>query len=403
MTDPTMSAQEAADALGVSVATLYAYVSRGLVRSEAEGRSRARRYRREDVEALLTRKEQRKEPEKVAETALNWGAPVLESSLSLIRDGRLYYRGREAVGLARAWSFERLAAFLWTGDAEAAVFEPPTPAFSVRARAVLGLVEDLPIVERFEVMLPVLAAEDWAAYDTRPTAVAQTGARLVAHLTTMASGSEAPTGSVAASLAAAWAPDQPGAAAALDAALILAADHELNVSAFTARCVASAGSTPYAVVTAGLAALRGPKHGGHCDRVEALFAEAGSPRMAAATLAGRLRRGEAVPGFGQPLYPQGDPRGAALLALAAEVAPGSGAVALATALAEAARSLLHEHPTIDFGLVALARALGLPPGAPIAIFALGRSVGWIAHAIEQYQADRLIRPRARYVGLPPEA
>jgi citrate synthase len=402
MTDPTMSAQEAADALGVSVSTLYAYVSRGLVRSEAEGRSRARRYRREDVDALLTRKEQRKEPEKVAETALNWGAPVLESSLSLIRDGRLYYRGREAVGLARAWTFERLAAFLWTGDSEAAVFETPTPALSPRAGAVLALVADWPLVERFEVMLPVWAAEDWAAFDTRPAAVAQTGARLVAHLATMASGAEAPTGSVAASLAAAWAPDHPKAAAALDAALILAADHELNVSAFTARCVASAGSTPYAVVTAGLAALRGPKHGGHCDRVEALFAEAGSPRMAAATLAGRLRRGEAVPGFGQPLYPQGDPRGAALLAIAAEVAPGSPAVALATALSEAAEALLHERPTIDFGLVALARALGLPPGAPIALFALGRSVGWIAHAIEQYQTDRLIRPRARYVGLPPE-
>ncbi|HYG62404.1 MAG TPA: citrate/2-methylcitrate synthase, partial [Thermoanaerobaculia bacterium] len=119
-------------------------------------------------------------------------------------------------------------------------------------------------------------------------------------------------------------------------------------------------------------------------------------------LADRLRRGEEIPGFGQPLYPEGDPRGKALLALAAEVAPGSKEVELAEALAEAGRELLGEHPTLDLGLVAVARALGLAERTPLALFALGRAIGWLGHAIEQYAAGRLIRPRATYVGEPPE-
>jgi citrate synthase len=183
----------------------------------------------------------------------------------------------------------------------------------------------------------------------------------------------------------------------VEAALILAADHELNVSAFTARCVASAGASPYQVVIAGLAALQGGKHGGNCERVEALFAETGRPERAAAVVAGRLRRGEGIPGFGQPLCPAGDPRGKELLRLAAELAPDP----VAEALCEAARAVLQEHPTIDFGLVTLARALGLPDGTALGWFALGRTAGWIAHALEQYASGEMIRPRAHYTGPAP--
>jgi citrate synthase len=193
----------------------------------------------------------------------------------------------------------------------------------------------------------------------------------------------------------------------LEAALILSVDHELNVSSFTARCVASAGSTPYAAVGAGLAAIQGIHHGGHSERMEALLAEAGAARgdpnvEVPATIAGRLRRGEPVPGFGHPLYPGGDPRCRELFRRIAADFPGTEAAAFADALATAGRDLLGEHPNVDAGLAVTARALGLPRGSALVIFALGRTVGWIGHAVEQYREGRLIRPRARYVGERPE-
>jgi citrate synthase len=166
--------------------------------------------------------------------------------------------------------------------------------------------------------------------------------------------------------------------------------------------VASANGSPWDVVSAGLAALKGSRHGGHTERVEALFREAGTAEGARRVLADRLRRGEPIPGCGHSLYPDGDPRGAALLAMAVAIAPVSPEVELALAMADAYRELIREHPTIDHGLVALSRALDLPAHTPLALFALGRTLGWIGHAIEQYAANKMIRPRAAYVGEMPE-
>jgi citrate synthase len=186
-------------------------------------------------------------------------------------------------------------------------------------------------------------------------------------------------------------------------ALVLYADNGLNPSSFTARCVASAGSTPYALVSAGLAALQGSKHGGACERAEGLLAEARESRGAHATVVARLRRGESIPGFGHPLYPEGDPRAAMLLDLIAEARPKSADVALSLALVKAVREVMNEQPTIDFAVVTLCRALGLPAGSALALLGVGRVVGWIAHGLEQYREGREIRPRARYAGDLPRA
>jgi citrate synthase len=186
----------------------------------------------------------------------------------------------------------------------------------------------------------------------------------------------------------------------LRSALILCADHELNVSAFTARCVASAGSNPYAVVLAGLAALGGTKHGGVSTRVESMLqAMRGAPDVGAA-VGERLRRGEPIDGFGHPLYRDGDPRSMALLQLLRERYPASAELAFVTDFADAAAAALREHPTIDFALAAVSRVLKLPAGSPLALFAIGRTIGWIGHALEQYATGMLIRPRARNVGVP---
>ncbi|MFN8642613.1 MAG: citrate/2-methylcitrate synthase [Candidatus Binatia bacterium] len=120
-------------------------------------------------------------------------------------------------------------------------------------------------------------------------------------------------------------------------------------------------------------------------------------------MAARLRRGEAVPGFGHPLYPDGDPRAGYLLDRVAAHRPRSAEVARVRALVDAVGAAMNERPTIDFAVVALCRVLGLPAGAPLLLLGVARVVGWIAHGLEQYQEGRAIRPRARYAGALPAA
>jgi citrate synthase len=397
-----LTAAEATTKLGVRLPTLYAYVSRGLIRSETTGGdSRTRRYNREDVEQLKERKEQRRNPARVAQQALHWGAPVLESALTLIADGKVYYRGYAALKLAATRSFEEVAGLLWTGELSGALFAE-SRAPQVEALVYPKAPSDslaLSRLELFQVVLALAAASDPAAYDLRPAAVAQTGARILRLLTASARGAKKTArGSVAESLQRSWSPGRPRAAELFNAALILCADHELNISAFTARCVASAGATPYAAVIAALSAFQGAKHGGHSKRVEALFHEIGSASNAHRVLANRLKRGETIPGFGHPLYPEGDPRGQMLIQMTAEAFPRARRIALAKTIADEAFRLIGEYPTIDFALVVLAQVLDLPDESAMTLFALGRTVGWIAHALEQYQLNELIRPRARYVG-----
>ncbi len=396
--DLYLTSRRAAEELGISAATLYAYVSRGWIRSEADN-GRSRRYLADDVRRLKERKRQRRDPARVAEEALHWGAPVLESGITRISGGRFYYRGRDVLSLAAENTIEQVASLIWTGDmsGEADIFQGASvlPASfdsaseSLRSLAPVGL---------FQSLLPLAAAGDAASYDLRSLSVARTGVRILRFLTAVAAGGNALEGGVSRTLQRAWAPLFPEAVALLDVALILCADHELPVSTFAARCVASSGATPYAVVTAGLAAVQGVKHGGAIELTETFLGEVEASGDARGVIAGRLRRGERVPGFGHSLYPEGDPRGAALLGLVERVLPRSPSVGLSGKVVREARNLIGERPTVDFGLATLARALELPPGSAVALFALGRTVGWIGHAIEQYESDAMIRPRARYVG-----
>jgi len=396
-----LSAHDAAAELGVSLATLYAYVSRGLVRSEREGAARRRRYLAEDVWMLNERKRARRDPARTARDALHWGMPVLESRLSVIHGGRLFYAGIDAVELARSRRVEEVAALLWTGDLSAPLSADALRIDAARWRTIAALAQRLPALEGLQLFLPLVSAHDPFAYDLRPAAVHRAGAHILRVLAAAAVGAQPSLQPVARVLQRRWAPRDPEAVRLLDAALVLYADNGLNPSSFTARCVASAGSTPYAVVAAGLAALQGVKHGGACERAAGLLDEVRDPHSAQATVAARLRRGEAVPGFGHPLYPDGDPRAAFLLELIASYRPKSAEVARARALVEAVRDTMGERPTIDFAVVALCRTLALPPSAPLLLLGVARVVGWIGHGLEQYQEGRAIRPRARYAGALP--
>ena len=386
-----LDAGEAVAALGVSRATLYAYVSRGRIRSEATpGGERRRRYSRDDIERLAARSRERRNPEKAAEQALHWGLPILESAITLIADERIYYRGHDASVCARERSVADVAALLWTGAADGAVLAAPP-----HARTKRGGTTDMPFIAAAQSALALASSADPLAYDLRPHAVTRTGWRILWLLTRLAAGDYRNASTIDATLAAAW--GVPRSADLLRAALVACADHELNVSTFTARCVASAGASPYNVVIAGLAALEGTKHGGATARMDASWDTLRRSGDLRAALTERLRRGELIEGFGHPLYPGGDPRAALLLSLL----PKGKAASFARELAAAAKAVLGEAPTVDFALVAVARALALPAGAALTLFAIGRTIGWIGHAIEQYAASAMIRPRAKYVGVTP--
>ena len=402
--DRFMTACEAALALGVSPATLYSYVSRGMLHSEpVAGKPRLRRYAKEDVLRLIDRKESRRNPARAAVKGLHWGSPVLQSALTLIESGRFFYRGMDAIELAETATLEEVAALLWTGDPKRArdLFSgecaplPPRPANLFKQIFLLGP------VERCQTVLAFAAGRDLSAYDLRPAAVPRTGVKILRLAFSAVVGSLV-SSPLDTALVRAWIASRKSSAPLLRAALILCADHELNVSAFTARCIASARATPYEVVMGALAAFRGRRHGGVSEEVEILFREAERVRDCRPIVAKRLRLLGRVPGFGHQLYPQGDPRAQKLISLA-QTYGRHAEWELAKRLVQAAHDLTGERPNLDFGLVMAARALQLHSKAPMAIFALGRTVGWIAHAIEQYADNELIRPRAHYVGPVPFA
>lgn len=397
-----LNARDAAAHLRVSRQTLYAYVSRGLLHADTPPGARASRYRRAEVERLALQHGAARNPKQAARTTLDWGLPVMNSALTLIHDGRLYYRGQDVQALADHATLEDVAALLWQCEASrivaAAHVEP-----DARTLAALAGPRGLPHPRRglaaFHGLLALQRAPR-AGLDDTP----QAGARLLSWMraaTTLRTLPAAAAGQpLHRQLQRAW--RRPAAVAdTIRAALVLCADHELNASSFTTRCVASTGAALDACVAAGLAAVSGARHGGVTATVEALWprwmalprARAGAPLALpglATTPAGALQE----IGFGHPLYPDGDPRAQALLARLPRDA------ARERLIAE-----MHERtglqPSIDFALVAVRRHLGLPAGAAFALFAIARTVGWVAHALEQRAAGGLIRPRAAYVGLPP--
>jgi citrate synthase len=385
-----LSAKETADLLGISRATLYAYVSRGLLRSEPVlDDTRERRYRQEDVTLLKRRKEARRDPSQAAAQSLRFGGPILSSGITLIQDGSLFYKGRNALKLAEHTSLEDIATLLWNGSRDLPRRRSSTPASTRRPSREIKL-------DQIQAVLALGSSTDPAAYDLRTNAVRQTGWRILDILASQVSGKNMDL-PMHQALQQTWAKKDNSAGEIIRAALVLCADHELNISAFTARCVASAGASPYDVIVAAMAALKGQRHGGQSESAAALLAALQSGRDLRRVLAERLRRGERIPGFGHPLYPDGDPRAKFLLDLLYGQ-HDSVAVHSVKSISQAGTKVLGEYPNLDFALAAISHCFGFPKGAPLCIFALGRTVGWIAHAMEQYESGDFIRPRAQYNG-----
>src|SRR5260370_32167613 len=244
-------------------------------------------------------------------------------SICLIEQGRLFYRGKDAVRLSEEATLEDIAPLLWRAEEDADLDANRPGAFpdSISASG---------LIERCQISLAAMADEDLPAVDLTRTGVIRTGRRILRVLAASVAPLPPLPEPVHRQLAAAWSLDHVRAEI-LRRCLVLIADHELNASTFVARCVASTGASPSAVVSAALSALSGRRHGGASARAEAPFAEIGREGDPMAVMASRLARGEDLPGFGQFLYPAGDPRAVAILDAVARELPETRALIETTA------------------------------------------------------------------------
>jgi citrate synthase len=408
-----ISAAEATRLLRIKPQTLYTYVSRGLIRSVAQLDDKRRLYHREDIQNARTRGLARRGQVAAAEGAMRWGgAPVIDTAITEITPEGPRYRGRLALDLARAGtSFEAAAELLWTGVLQHApqrwqLGELPA-GFGARLDAAARADPPLPILHLFALAAGLLGAGATVRGEIGRGYTLSAGRDLVLVLAgcfgylARRPGFRMPRGETGvAEFAARTLLARPSAQAidAIDRALVLSADHELSSSTFAARVAASTGVELRACIQAALVTHSGSTLGGGCDIAEDLLQDARTRAEVRQRLAAAEKAGQRIPGFNLPLYPKGDPRARYLLELARSLDARSPRAETIYAFIEEAEERLELRPSIEVGLVALAAALGLPERSAGALWALGRSAGWIAHVIEQRFAGFVLRPRARYGG-----
>ena len=414
-----IGAAEAARRLGIKEASLYAYVSRGvLTRRKAEG-SRSSLFDGAEVERLARRGRPRvtsADPAAYSSERAGGRGPTeirIETAITEITDDRLSYRGIDATTLAADRSLEEVAYLLWsgslplTGTAEGE-WQATAQALAAGTSAQAALPTGTLPLERLQVIVPALAAADPLRLHLDPPAVMAAGRCLIGGMTDClpsASRPGSPTSAVPAATIAGRlvgklcpAERADGLVEVVRAALVLLADHELAASTFAARVAASMRADPYAVVATGLGAVGGALHGGASFGAEIMLRAATQPGDAGRVVGELLRRGERIPGFGHFVYRGSDPRAVYLLDRLRQTVPDSGPLAVAEAVLAEARKRALPAPNIDFALAVLATTGQMIPGAGEAIFAVARAAGWLAHALEEYARNTPIRPRGIYTG-----
>lgn len=442
MQEPTawLSTRQVSDLLGVKPETVYAYVSRGLLHSRREPGGRGSWFDPREVEQVAEHTRQAASAAASASGGGRSAQPVIATELTLLSAGALYYRGLDAARLAReAVAFERVAGLLWSGELVEQPFEAGRQAVELVRRVAAALPDGTRRPDLLRVIPPMMAATDPLRFDLSPDSVRAAAAGLLAVMVealpvvpganagsepeslaslgsreavgrTSSSGPgemlDLPSASVARRL---WPrlTDRPATAAgirALNAALVLLADHDLAASTVAARVAASARAHPYAVLTAALGAFDGPLHGAAGSHSYRLFSDALRYGDPVAAYAERLRTQGVVEGFGHAAYPEGDPRARVLLDLIDAAGPEicDAVRAVADGLIAAARRRGPGLPNIDFALPLLTHAYGMVPDAGEVVFIVARTVGWIAHALEEYEEQPLrFRYQGTYRGRPP--
>jgi len=321
----------------------------------------------------------------------------MDSAIATITEQGAIYRGVNCVDLAEKDTLEHTATLLWDVTGVDPFADDNCPEVSDAMRAIADAARRAAPIDRAIAVLALAASADPHAFTRAPDGRAMVGARIV-RLIVATMLNRAPSAEpLHLQIAGAWAADNKHAADLIRRALVLLADHELNASTFTVRCAASTGLNLYDAVIPGLAALKGPKHGG-AGVLASRLVKTMVDHDVEPVIRERVALGERFAGFGHGVYKRGDPRAMSLLeALTRSGAPRKFTREIPERIAEATGEFVN----IDYALAVLVHALRMPVGSELALFAMARSVGWVAHASEQLQHGKLIRPRARYVGPAP--
>lgn len=393
-----LTTREAAERLGVKPETVYAYVSRGQLGSRRDPGGRGSTFDAKEVEALVRRGRRQA-------AAGGDGTPVVRTGITLIDKDRYYFRGVDATELARRYRYEEIADWLWTGTLERGVrFTAPAEPLAAARRAVEALPAHSGSTDRLRVAAVAAAAADPLRFDLSPAAVTGVGRMLIPTLVdALPVLGTAPRGDdpLARRLWSRLTARQPDEAflGAMDRALSLLIDHDLAASTLAVRVAASARAHPYAVVSAGLGALDGPLHGAASGLAHRMLAEVLERGSAAPVVADHLRAGRRVPGLGHRLYPAQDPRAEALFGLLAEIPDARPAMEAAREVEATAARQTDLHANVDLALAALSVSAGMTAEAGETVFAVARTAGWIAHALEEYEERPLrMRPSGQYHG-----
>jgi len=404
-TDQFLSGAKAADFLGVKSATLYAYASRGLIESVASDKGRERRYRLTDL-IKLRQSSRGFKSVKDTDTPV-WTGPVIKSSITEITNAGHRYRGQDAIKLAREDKpFEAVAELLWETTSRQKSWSKLKPlALPKQAKSMISAdVDQLDLLKfllaTLEMTEPVhrkLLAED--AFDAARQLMVTMAVTLGISEGRDKYISDGPFPIAQTLLFAISGKESLERARVINRALVLCADHELNASAFAARVAASCDASLYSCLLSALGTFTGSFHGSASRRAEDLVNGSLTYKTARAWLKEYLRQFDRIPGFGSDLYEEGDPRGRLLMETALAISSKNKHLKRLIELVDCVREQLGKHPNLDVGLAAISYALDLPAGSGSTIFAVSRTSGWIAHAIEQrLYGGGIIRPRARYIG-----
>ncbi|MGH2457360.1 MAG: citrate/2-methylcitrate synthase [Chloroflexota bacterium] len=353
---------------------------------------------------------------------------VATTSISEVRGqtGELLYQGYDIRELARESSFEEVVWLLWHGElpspSELTAFRAELARNRTLPTGTAALVDRLAAIPASPMVMLRMATSRLEIEDPRASSIARpdeqaASLQLVARFPTIVAryarrrrGREpvepppnADTATAFLTMLHDQAPSQEGSHA-LDGLLILHADHEFNASTFTARVIAATLANVYASVAGAIAALSGPLHGGANARVMKMLEAIGSPGQAESYVQSLLSTRQRIMGFGHRVYKVEDPRAVILRHLCQELARQTGDATwydIATKVAETVWNARRLYPNVDFFSAPVQHMLGIPTDLFTMVFAMSRVSGWTAHVMEQHANNRLIRPRAAYVG-PPE-